>query len=117
MGFVLARIQIRYGNENLKRFEESLTVLSGLMAEEGLKLRYAMTTHIGPLYEVWDLWEVDGPDHMHRARKALREKPAYHTAHEVLRDVIESEEIRYLEAIAVPTFTDSPGQPPGGGLS
>ncbi|CAN5208788.1 hypothetical protein BH09ACT6_BH09ACT6_05470 [soil metagenome] len=99
MGYVLARLQVSYGNENLERFSRSLDVISRLMAEEGIILRYAMVTQIGRLYEVWDLWEVHDAAHMGRGRAALRGKPDYHEAHVVLAEVVEEEELRYLEDV------------------
>jgi hypothetical protein len=96
MPYVLARVQLRYGNQSLETFNESLAILSKLMIDQGLVLLNAMTTHSGRLYEIWNLWRVEDSDHMARVRARLRQVPAYHEAHAKLSTVILEEEIRYL---------------------
>jgi NIPSNAP len=99
MGYVLARIQLKYGNENLNRYNATIPVIADLFALEGISLRHGWLTQFGSLYEVWDVWEVDDSAHMSRARTSLRRKPEYGEAHEVLAEIIQSEDLRYVESL------------------
>jgi NIPSNAP len=99
MGYVLARVQLKYGNENLKRFNATLPVIAGLFAVEGISLRHGWITQFGSLYELWNVWEVDDSAHMSSARTSLRSKPEYENAHKVLAEIIQSEDLRYVESL------------------
>lgn len=99
--YLLAHIQLRYGNKNVERWSEAVAGMRDLMAAEGVKLRHGMMTQLGGrLFEVWNLWEVEDAEHMNRARRNIHGTEAYQKVHAALADIIEAETFRYLQSLS-----------------
>ena len=98
-GYVLAQVQVRWGNENLARFNEAMRVLVDLFAQEGVRLATACSPSTGASLRGVDFREVEDAEHMNRARAGLLSKDEYHWTHAVLSEVVESEQLRYLQSL------------------
>ena len=98
MGFMLARLQVRYGQ--VERLNEVMpTVVQGMEAQ-GWTLLGAWRTTIGRFHEVWDLWDLGGDaSSIDRALEAARQDPEFVAAARKLPDIVEEEEVRYLEKL------------------
>lgn len=98
MGFMLARIQVRYGQ--VQRLVDVMPAIVAGMEAQGWQLLGAWQTRIGPFHEVWDLWDVGGDaSAIDRGLEGARSDPAFLAAGKQLADIIEHEEIRYLESL------------------
>jgi len=105
MPYVIARVQLRYGSEQLGPFAELLTEgLIPALGASGVRFRGALQTQIGSLYEVHDIWEVEDAEHFGRARARVRELPEYHPILARAAELIESETLTYTDTL--------PGTPP-----
>jgi hypothetical protein len=57
-------------------------------------------TSIGPLYEAWNLWQVEDPGHLERALGAIaHDTPEVRTALADLDATVEHEHIRILRSL------------------
>lgn len=98
MGYMLARLQVRYGQ--VPRLNEVMPAIVAGMEAQGWKLLGAYQTTIGRFHEVWDLWDVGGDaSAIERALTAARQDPDFMQAAARLPDIVESEEVRYMEAL------------------
>lgn len=97
--FALAHIKLRFSDTSQRQFNEHFSTLRALLEEQGMSLRHSLAPGYGTLFEVWNLWEVQDANHMVRARKAIRDDERFGVAHHHLAEVIEFEELRYLEEL------------------
>jgi hypothetical protein len=56
---------------------------------------------VGPLYEAWNLWEIEDQGHAACAFAALASSPPpeFETAAKALDEIVVSEDVRYLESL------------------
>ena len=99
MGYMIARIQLRYGADALNTFNEALGALLPAFEKEGWTLVGAYVNAIGTLNEVWDVWEVRDANHIMEARPGVRGAPGVGEWAEKLSDVIVSEQLHYVEKL------------------
>jgi hypothetical protein len=98
MGYMLAKLQVRYGE--LALFNEIMPHVVSAAEAQGWKLLGAYTTAIGRFYEVWDLWDVGGDaGAITQGLAAVRRDPEAANWAARLRECLESEEVRYLEKL------------------
>lgn len=110
MPYIMAKVQMKYGTPHLDNFLAALSHIREMLEQQGPKLSKVLSTQIGTLYEVWDLWEVDGPDQLPAARRAMRAEPknAERLAKwmPVLIAAVASEHLIYLDEIPVSSPAD-----------
>lgn len=98
MGYMLARLQIRPGK--MQEAVEIMKHITAGMEKQGWKLVGGYQTVIGRFNEVWDLWDVGGDAGAIGAALAKARNDADFAAWAVkLPDVVESEEVRYMEKL------------------
>ena len=100
--YMLARLKLRYGVSNLPRYDEAMKSVRAFFESEGVMLKHALVTTIGPLYEVWNLWEIDDHAHFARAVSRLRDETVYarHSqALTTLGEIVVEEDLSLLETM------------------
>jgi hypothetical protein len=100
--YMLARLQLKYGMENLARYNEAMKDIRDFFERGGMRLRHGLITRVGPLYEVWNLWEIEDQGHIERVFEKAKTgdvQPKHLNAHRALQDVVVNEEVRFLEAL------------------
>jgi hypothetical protein len=98
VGYMLARLQVRYGR--VPEVVEIMSHLTPVMERQGFTLLGAYQTVIGRFHEVWDLWDVGGDaSAIGRALAGARLDPEFAEWAAKLPAVLESEETRYMEAL------------------
>jgi len=98
--FMLAKLKLKYGIQNLNQYNEAMIDVRHFFEKGGVRLVQGLVTRVGPLYEVWNLWEVE--DQGHIARIFATEghiEPRHITAHLKLQEIVIEEEVRFLEAL------------------
>jgi NIPSNAP len=99
MGFMLVRLQLKYGQ--VPRFTEVMPHLVEAMEKQGWELVGSYVTRIGRFHEVWDLWDLHGDAaKIGTALDAARHDPEFARWAAVLPDIVEEEEIRYVEKLS-----------------
>lgn len=115
MPYVLAKVQLKYGTEHLENFLAALSHIREMLENGGPKLLKVLSTQIGSLYEVWDLWEVSGPDELPQARRGMRADPKNAERLKrwlpVLTGAVVTEQLIYLDELVVPTPVDGVSRP------
>ena len=98
MGFMLARLQVKYGQ--VPRVTEIMSHLTPVLEREGWTLVGAYQTTIGRFHEVWDLWDI-GADAgaIGTALDAARHDPDFATWAARLPEFVEQEETRFMEKL------------------
>jgi hypothetical protein len=104
--FMLAKLQLTYGMESLARYDDAMKDIRDFFERGGARLVEGMVTRVGPLYEVWNLWAVEDQGHIERIfdrAKAGDVLPKHLEAHMKLKDIVISEEVRFLESLPFST--------------
>ena len=96
---MLAQLQLKYGIGNLQRYNEAMLLIREAFENEGVRLRHAMITRVGRLYEVWNLWEIEDQGHIARAFAGMIKRADAMSIAESLSDIVEYEDVRFLEAL------------------
>jgi hypothetical protein len=98
MGFMLARLQVRYGQ--VPRFNEVMPHIVEAMEKQGWELKGSYLTNIGRFHEVWDLWDLKGDaSKIGSALESVRKDPEFGRWAAMLPEIIEEEETRYVEKL------------------
>ncbi len=98
MGYMLARLQVKYGQ--VPQVVEIMSHITPALEKEGWTLIGGYQTVIGRFHEVWDLWDVGGDaGAIGAALQKARLDPEFAEWAAKLPDVVESEETRYLEKL------------------
>lgn len=103
MGFMFARVQLKYGQ--LARFQEIMSHIVPAMESKGWRLMGAYRTTLGTLYEVWDLWEVPDANSTQNDLAAAVADPDVAAWAARLPECVETEELRFLSEM---TYEDVP---------
>jgi hypothetical protein len=108
---MLARLKLRYGVTNLSRYDAAMIAVREFFEAEGVMLVHALATSVGPLYEMWNLWQID--DHAHFARAVARLHDAavyarYADALTTLGEIVVEEDLSLLDTM--PFFAASPAR-------
>jgi len=97
--YMLAQFQLRYGMANVNRYQEAMVLVKELFESEGVRRRQGMITRVGRLYEAWNLWEIEEHGHVSRAMAKLATTPKAVQAMEMLAEVVEHEDVHYLDSL------------------
>ncbi|WP_432826584.1 hypothetical protein [Dactylosporangium sp. CA-092794] len=100
--FLLAQLRLRYGHQYLERYTAILPDLRTLFESQGVRLRHSLVTRVGPLYETWNLWEIDDQGHVARAFEGMRQRTEGPKVVAELAAIVESEQVRFVESIPLP---------------
>ena len=105
MGFMLARVQLKYGR--VAEFREIMSHMVPVLEDQGWKLIGSYRTVIGRYHEIWDLWDLGGDASAIEETLAKARRVAEFAEWAArLPDVVEQEEVRYLVELSFRT----PGQ-------
>jgi hypothetical protein len=98
MGYMLARLQVRYGQ--VPKLVEIMSHLTPVLEGEGWTLVGAYQTAIGRFHEVWDVWDVGGDAAaIGTALTKARQNAEFAEWAAKLPEVVEAEETRYMEKL------------------
>jgi hypothetical protein len=97
MGYMIARLQVKYGK--VPQFNEVMGHMVPVLEKHGYKLLGAYRTQIGRLNECWDVWEVPDANGILSVRQAAREDAEFAEWAARLPECVEEEEIRYCETL------------------
>ena len=100
--FMLAKLKLKYGIQNLNQYNEAMKDVRDFFERGGARLAHGLVTRVGPLYEVWNLWEVEDQGHVERIFEQVRSgqiQPHHIAAHLKLQEIVIEEEVRFLEAL------------------
>jgi len=98
MGYMLARLQVRYGQ--VPAVVEIMSHMTPILEKQGWTLVGGYQTVIGRFHEVWDLWDIGGDAAaIGTALAAAHQDPEFDKWTAKLPEVVEQEEIRYLERL------------------
>jgi hypothetical protein len=64
--YVLARLKLNSGVSNMPRYNDAMKFIRQFFEEEGIMLKQSLFTCVGPLYQMFNLWEVE--DHGRQPR-------------------------------------------------
>ena len=99
MGYMLARLQVKYGQ--VPALVEIMSHLTPALEKQGWTLIGGYQTVIGRFHEVWDLWDIGGDAaSIGKALAAARQDPDFATWAAKLPAVVEEEETRYMERLS-----------------
>ena len=111
MGFMFAKVQLKYGQ--LPLFAEVMSHIVPTMESKGWRLMGAYRTTLGTLYEVWDLWEVPDANATQNDLAAAVADPDVAAWAARLRECVETEELRFLAELTyegVPAVENAAGR-------
>jgi len=100
--FMLAKLRLKYGIQNLNEYNEAMKGVRDFFEKGGARLVHGLVTRVGPLYEVWNLWEVEDQGHIERIFEKSKsgQVELHHIAsHMKLQEIVIEEEVRFLEAL------------------
>ncbi|GAA2354728.1 hypothetical protein [Streptomyces violaceusniger] len=99
--YMLAQLRLRYGFATLERYNATMPLVRDLFESQGIRLRHGVVTRVGPLFEAWNLWEIEDQGHVARAFAALASSPSpeFETVAQALDEIVVSEDVRYLESL------------------
>lgn len=100
--FLLVQLRLKSGAENLRRYTNALPGLRDVFASQGIVLRQAVLTRVGPLHEAFHLWQVDDQGHFARAQEGIFAHPDAGRIAAELGTVVESEQTRFVESVPLP---------------
>jgi hypothetical protein len=104
--YTLAQLRLKYGSANLARYDAAMVAVRAFFESQGVMLVAGTVTRVGPLYEAWNLWEIEDQGHIERALRAVPlDIPEALGAMAELNATVEHEQARFLESLA---FTGSP---------
>jgi hypothetical protein len=95
MGYLLVRLQCRYGK--VRQFEDAMSHLVPVLERKGWRLHGAYVTTIGRLNQVYDLWEMPDAAHIKSVLDVARDDPDWVKWAPALADCLEDEQLEYLE--------------------
>ncbi|MFD5454098.1 NIPSNAP family protein [Streptomyces olivaceus] len=99
--YMLAQLQLKYGFANLMRYEAAMVTIRELFESQGISLVAGTVTQVGPLYEAFNLWEIEDQGHLERALGALTlSDPRALAAMGELDATVEHEQTRFLGSLA-----------------
>ncbi len=96
---MLAQLQLKYGPESLRKYNETMKKVRSFFEGEGVVLLHGAVTRVGPLYEVWNLWRIEDQGHIARAFGNAGSYPHLSSVNGELAEVVESETVRFLESL------------------
>ena len=100
MGYMIAKIQVKYGGEAMATFNECLSHLVPALEKNGWRLLGGYRNQIGMLNEVWDIWEVRDANHIMDARVGLKDDLEVCEWAAKLSEVMVSEQLHYVEKLS-----------------
>ncbi|MFJ9331011.1 NIPSNAP family protein [Streptomyces sp. NPDC101230] len=99
--YMLAQLQLKYGFVNLARYEAAMVTIRELFEAQGISLVAGTVTQVGPLYEAFNLWEIEDQGHLERALNAMTlSDPRTLVAMGELDATVENEQTRFLGSLA-----------------
>lgn len=99
--YMLAQLQLKYGFANLARYEAAMVTIRELFEAQGISLVAGTVTRVGPLYEAFNLWEIEDQGHLERALDAMAlSDPRALDAMGELDATVEHEQTRFLGSLA-----------------
>ena len=99
---MMAKLKLKYGIENLSQYNEAMKDIRDFFESGGARLLHGLVTRVGPLYEVWNLWEIEDQGHIERIfenAKSGQVEPRHIAAHLKLQESVIEEEVRFLDAL------------------
>jgi hypothetical protein len=108
--YLLAQVQLKYGVSNLARYQAAMATVQKFFESQNIMLVAGTITRVGPLYEAFNLWQIEDQGHHQRALKSIsaNDPRAAGAALAELAATIEHEQLRFLETLP---FGDASSQP------
>jgi hypothetical protein len=98
--YLLAQVQVKYGAANLARYQAAMATVQKFFESQLVMLVAGTVTRVGPLYEAFNLWQIEDQGHYQRALNSISpDDPEARTALGELAATIEREQLRFLETL------------------
>ena len=98
--FMLAQLQLKYGAANLARYQVAMATVQEFFESQHIMLVAGTITRVGPLYEAFNLWQIEDQGHVERAFKSLSpDDLSARAAMAELSATLEHEQTRFLETL------------------
>lgn len=107
--YVLARLKLNYGVSNMPRYNEAMKSIRQFFEEDGVMLKQSLFTCVGPLYQMFNLWEVEDHVHFERAVARLHDENVFarfKPALDTMTEIVFEEELSLLDTM--PFFVTGP---------
>jgi NIPSNAP len=99
--YLLAQVQLKYGPANLARYQAAMATVREFFESQNIKLVAGTVTRVGPLYEAFNLWQIEDQGHHARALDAIMSAngPQARAVLAELSATVEHEQMRFLETL------------------
>jgi hypothetical protein len=98
--YLLAQVQVKYGAANLARYQAAMATVQKFFEFQHVMLVAGTVTRVGPLYEAFNLWQIEDQGHHQRALNSISpDDPEARAALGELAATIEREQLRFLETL------------------
>jgi NIPSNAP len=98
--YALSQIQLKYGPANLARFRAAMPTVQKVFESQNMMLVASTVTTVGPLYEVFNLWQIEDEGHLQRVLHSVPpDDPEVRAVLAELAAIVEHEQLRFLESL------------------
>jgi hypothetical protein len=98
--YLLAQVRLKYGPANLARFQAAMGIVREFYESQNMMLVAGTITRVGPLYEVFNLWQIEDQGHPQRASRNISpDDTRARSAFAELTATVEHEQTRFLETL------------------
>jgi hypothetical protein len=106
---MLAQVQLKYGAANLARYRAAMATVQKVFEAQNIMLVAGTVTSIGPLYEAFNLWQIEDQGHHQRVMNGIsRDDPEVRSALADLAAAVEHEQLRFLESLPLGDASSHP---------